>query len=148
MAEHEGLRQEGEGLVARAKLLVARFRALGGVPELCDLAWKLCCENERLRAAVSAPSGCTEVSPGLYVAEKSTSVFGDVPPPPRQEELKRALRERIQALCKEGVGHLESENWHAPLNGPDPECVACDDIFGLANLLRECLSALPGDGAK
>jgi hypothetical protein len=39
--------------IEKAKLLVARFRALGGVPELCDLTWKLCQENERLEAELT-----------------------------------------------------------------------------------------------
>ncbi len=36
------------GLVARLRLFVDRFRALKGIPEMCDLAWDLCEENERL----------------------------------------------------------------------------------------------------
>jgi hypothetical protein len=40
-------------LFDRAKLLIERLRSLGGVPELCNLAWELGCENESLRAELA-----------------------------------------------------------------------------------------------
>ncbi len=46
--------QEPNGLVARLKMHIARFRALGGIPEMVSLAWELCCENERLKGELAA----------------------------------------------------------------------------------------------
>jgi len=45
---------EETGLVSRLEKKIKRFRALGGIPDMCDMAWKLCCENESLRAELSA----------------------------------------------------------------------------------------------
>jgi hypothetical protein len=41
----------------RVKLMIERFRALGGIPELCDHAWELCCENERLHTELARLRG-------------------------------------------------------------------------------------------
>lgn len=43
---------QDKGIIAKVRLMVERFRSLGGIPELCDLAWNLCNENEQLRTEI------------------------------------------------------------------------------------------------
>jgi hypothetical protein len=69
-------RQEPNTISAKVRLIIERFRALGGIPEMCDLAWQLCEENEQLRAQAKQHrcSGC-----GLRwdISAKGAELCGD-----------------------------------------------------------------------
>ena len=74
------------------------------------------------------------------------------PSPHQHGDLLERLSGRITALLKEGNDHIAS--WREGSDGsdhsadPDPECLACDDIFGQAALLDECREALQGAAAS
>lgn len=62
-----------DGIIGQTRLLIERFRSIGGIPDLCDLAWQLCNENQRLRAEALAPP-----APGwqpIETAPKDGSAF-------------------------------------------------------------------------